>query len=292
MDYIARSFTFIAIYGVSYGMVIFLISIGLVVTMGLMRVVNLAHGAFAALGGYLCTYLVTSYSVPFLPAVVLATIAVAAFSVALERTIYTRIYRASELDQVLLTIGLIFVTVAGLNFVFGPNVQPSRLSPLLESNIDLLGRSVQIYRLFVIGAGAAVVVGLWYLFERTSFGARLRAAVDNRPMAQAIGIDVAGLYTKAFVLGSGLAAFGGAVGYGMLPIEPLYPFKYLTLIMIVVALSGFGNMKSAAAVSILVGVIDTAGRYFLPVYGAFVIYAFLIIYLLIQIEDRLIRRKA
>lgn len=284
MEYVARSFTFIAIYGISYGMVIFLISIGLVVTMGLMRVVNLAHGAFAALGGYLCTYLVTSQSIPFGAAVLAATIAISILSFGLEKTVYARIYKASELDQVLLTIGLMFVTVAGLNFFFGPNVQPSRLSPALEENIDLLGRSVQVYRLFVIAVGAIIVGGLWFLFEKTSFGARLRAAVDNRGMAQAIGIDVASLYSKAFVLGSGLAAFGGAVGYGMLPIEPLYPFKYLTIIMIVVALSGFGNMKNAAVVSIAVGIVDTAGRYFFPTYGAFVIYGFLILYLLFRME--------
>jgi branched-chain amino acid transport system permease protein len=292
MDYIARSITFIAIYGISYGMVIFLISIGLVVTMGLMRVVNLAHGAFAALGGYLCTYLVTAQSIPFSVAVLVATAAVAALSFGLERTVYARIYKASELDQVLLTIGLMFVTVAGLNFLFGPNVQPSRLSPVLEANIDVLGRSVQVYRMFVVGVGAVIVAALWFLFEKTSFGARLRAAVDNRPMAQAIGINVTSLYSKAFVLGSGLAAFGGAVGYGMLPIEPLYPFKYLTIIMIVVALSGFGNMKNAAVVSIVVGIVDTAGRYLFPVYGAFVIYGFLIAYLLVRIEGGVKRKSA
>ncbi|QWW72538.1 branched-chain amino acid ABC transporter permease [Rhizobium sp. WYJ-E13] len=292
MEYVARSITFIAIYGISYGMVIFLISIGLVITMGLMRVVNLAHGAFAALGGYFCTYLVTTHSVPFFAAVIFATAAVAIISLGMEKAIYTRIYKATELDQVLLTIGLMFVAVAGLNFLFGPNVQPSRLSPTLEANIDLLGRSVQVYRLFIVAIGAVVVAGLWFLFENTSFGARLRAAVDNRPMAQAIGIDVASLYSKAFVLGSGLAAFGGAVGYGMLPIEPLYPFKYLTIIMIVVALSGFGNMKGAAIVSVLVGIVDTAGRYFFPTYGAFVVYGFLIVYLLLRIEGGFKRKSA
>jgi len=292
MEYVVRSVTFIAVYGVSYGMVIFLISIGLVVTMGLMRVVNLAHGAFAALGGYLCTYLVTAQSIPYVFAVILATAAVSVFSLGMEKAVYTRIYKSSELDQVLLTIGLMFVTVAGLNFFFGPNVQPSRLSPALEANVELLGRSIQVYRLFVVAVGAVIVAGLWFLFEKTSFGARLRAAVDNRRMAQAIGIDVAGLYSRAFVLGSGLAAFGGAIGYGMLPIEPLYPFKYLTIIMIVVALSGFGNMKSAAIVSIAVGIVDTSGRYFFPTYGAFVIYAFLIIYLLARIEGGFKRKSA
>ncbi|HEV2573564.1 MAG TPA: branched-chain amino acid ABC transporter permease [Beijerinckiaceae bacterium] len=292
MDYLVSSLTFIAIYGVSYGMVIFLISIGLVITMGLMRVINLAHGAFAAIGGYLCTALVSSYKLNFYLAVVVATLSVALLSLVVERGIYRQIYRKSELDQVLLTIGLAFITVASLNFLFGPNVVPSQLPADLSGTVELLGRDVQMYRLFVVAVGLVVVVALWALFNWTMFGASLRAAVDNPSMAQAAGIDVSRLFTLAFALGSGLAALGGAVGYGMLPLEPLYPFKYLIIIMIVVALSGFGNMRSAAAVSIAVGVVDTAGRYFFPTYGAFIIYVFVILYLLAQIEGSPLRRKS
>jgi branched-chain amino acid transport system permease protein len=292
MDYLIKSVTFIAIYGVSYGMIIFLMSIGLVVTMGLMRVVNLAHGAFAALGGYVFTYLATTYAVPFWSALLISITVVVLFSVVLERTLYARIYASSELDQVLLTVGLMFVTVAGLNFFFGPNVQPSKLPPMLNSDIELLGRNVQVYRLFVIAVGVIVVAALWYLFDRTSFGARLRAAVDNRTMAQAVGIDVRRLYTIAFSLGSGLAALGGAVGYGVLPLEPLYPFKYLTIIMIAVTLSGFGNMKSAVLASLAIGVVDTAGRYFFPAFGAFFLYALLVVYLIARMDGGFMLRRS
>lgn len=291
MDYLVSSLTFIAIYGVSYGMVIFLISVGLVITMGLMRVINLAHGAFAAVGGYLCTALVSKYHANFYLAALLSTLAVTLFSLLIERAIYRRIYRKSELDQVLLTIGLAFLTVASLNLFFGPNVVPSQLPPSLSGTVEMLGRDVQMYRLFVVAVGLVVVAALWAIFNWTMFGASLRAAVDNPSMAQAAGIDVSRLFTIAFALGSGLAALGGAVGYGMLPLEPLYPFKYLIIIMIVVALSGFGNMRSAAAVSIAVGVVDTAGRYLFPTYGAFIIYVFVILYLLAQIEGSPLRRK-
>jgi branched-chain amino acid transport system permease protein len=284
LDDLTKSLTFIAIYGVSYGMVLFLISIGLVVTMGLMRIVNLAHGAFAAIGGYLCVYLMNTWAVPMIVAAGAATILVAALGVVVERAIYTRLYRTSELDQVLLTIGLLFVTVAALNFFFGPNIMPSKLPASLDANVELFGRFVQLYRLLVVGVGAVILLVLWLVFERTNFGALLRAAVDNRSMAEAVGIDVNRLFSLAFALGAGLAALGGAIGYAMLPLEPLYPFKYLALIMIVVALSDFGNMKSAALVAIAVGVVDTAGRYLLPTFGAFFIYLFLIGYLLLRVR--------
>lgn len=292
MDELIRSVTFIAIYGVSYGMILFLISIGLVLTMGLMRVVNLAHGAFAAIGGYLCVYLMNVWALPMILAVAVATILVATLGVLVERSVYTKIYGASELDQVLLTVGLLFVTASVLNFFFGPNILPSKLPAFLDANVALLGRTVQVYRLFVVGVGALIVLALWLVFDRTNFGALLRAAVDNRSMAEAVGVNVDQLFSLAFALGGGLAALGGAIGYGMLPLEPLYPFKYLSLIMIVVALSNFGDMKSAALVAIAVGIVDTAGRYLLPSFGAFFIYFFLILYLLLRVRRGFYWRRA
>jgi branched-chain amino acid transport system permease protein len=276
MEELLSSLSFIVLYGVSYGVVLFTISIGLVVTMGLMRVINLAHGAFAALGGYLAASLMNQLSMSFWLAVPLAVVAVALFSVFVERLFYVYLYTATELDQVLLTVGLAFVAVAGLNFIFGPNVYPAKLPEVLVLNVDLGIRKFQTYRLFLIADGAVLFGVLWYVFDRTNFGARLRAAVDNRGMAQAIGIDVSKLFSLVFALGSGLAALGGAIGYGILPLEPLYPFKYLVLVLIVVSLSGFGSIKAAAAVAIFIGVMDTGCRYLFPNVGAFIIYGILI----------------
>lgn len=276
MEELLSTLSFIVLYGVSYGVVLFTISIGLVVTMGLMRIINLAHGAFAALGGYLAASLMNQLSMSFWLAVPLAVVAVALFSVLVERLFYVYLYTATELDQVLLTVGLAFVAVAGLNFIFGPNVYPAKLPEVLVLNVDFGIRKFQTYRLFLIADGAVLFGVLWYVFNRTSFGARLRAAVDNRGMAQAIGIDVPKLFSLVFALGSGLAALGGAIGYGILPLEPLYPFKYLVLVLIVVSLSGFGNIKAAAAVAIFLGVVDTGCRYLFPNVGAFIIYGILI----------------
>lgn len=268
--------SFIALYGVSYGVVLFLISIGLVLTLGLMRVVNLAHGAFAAIGGYVAVSFMNAFGVPFVLAAFLAAIVVGLGSIAVERLAYVHLYAASELDQVLMTIGLAFLGTASLNWLFGPDVMPAQLPPALAARVDLGIRTFQVYRIFVVALGAALVLALWLLFDRTQFGARLRAAVDNRGMAEAIGIDVRRLYSIAFALGSGLAALGGAIGFAMLPLEPLYPFKYLTLMLIVVSLAGMGNVKASAVVAILVGVVDTAARYLFPVIGAFLVYGIFI----------------
>jgi branched-chain amino acid transport system permease protein len=268
--------TFIVLYGVSYGMVLFTISIGLVVTMGLMRVLNMAHGVFAAFGGYVALTLMHQYAFGLGGALVIAVVVVALFSIPVERIFFARLYASSELDQVLLTVGLAFLGVAVLNLLFGPDPIPAALPKLLAGDVDLGIRKFQIYRVVVILVGVLLMLALWLVFERTNFGAQLRAAVDNRGMAEAVGINVGRLFMMAFALGCGLAALGGAMGYAILPLEPMYPFKYLTIILIVVALTGFGNIKSAAWVAILVGLVDTAGRYLVPSFGAFIVYFVLI----------------
>lgn len=264
------------LYGVSYGLLLCIISIGLVVTMGLMRVVNLAHGAFAAIGGYLTMGLFTPLGVPFGVAIVIAVLLVALFSIAVERLLYVHLYGASELEQVLLTVGINFIVVAGLTLVFGPNVLPTRLPPSLATSIDLGFRSFETYRLIVLAVGIVVIGGLWLALERTNLGAQLRAAVDNRTMAQATGINVPRLFAITFAVGSALAALGGALGAPLLPLEPLYPFKYLVLVLVIVALSGFGNVKATVFVAMFVGIVDTGARYFLPDSGSFTIYVLLI----------------
>jgi branched-chain amino acid transport system permease protein len=291
LERLLSDLSFIALYGISYGIVLYLMSVGLVVTMGLMRVINLAHGAFAALGGYATVLLMTSSGVPFFVAIPIAVLAVAAFSLVIERLIYVQLYRSSELNQVLMTIGLLFITAASLNAIFGPNLFTARLPVFLDASVDLGFRQIQVYRLAVVAAGIIVIAALWLVFERTSFGAKLRAAVDNRTMTEAIGVNVTRLFSTAFAIGSGLAALGGAIGFPMLPLEPLYPFKYLTLILIVVTLSGFGQLRAAVVVALIVGVADTAGRYLVPSFGAFFIYI-LLIGLLLWRRDGLFAGKA
>jgi branched-chain amino acid transport system permease protein len=277
MEQVLSAALFVVLYGVSYGLVLFTIAIGLVITMGLMQIVNLAHGAFAAIGGYLAVSLMNAAGVPFLASVCAAVTIVVLLSFVLERLIYVRLYGASHLDQILMTLGVNFIVIGAITILFGPNVYPVKLPEFLQGSVDLGLRQFEVYRIFLIVLGLAVVICLWALFERTRFGARLRAAVDNRSIAQVIGIDVDRLFLLAFGIGSGLAALGGAVGAAMLPLEPYYPMKYLMLVLVVVALSGYGNIRASLGVAIIVGLIDTAGRLLVPAAGGFAIYMLLIL---------------
>jgi branched-chain amino acid transport system permease protein len=260
--------------------------------MGLMRIVNLAHGAFAALGGYLAIDLTMNGNVPFPLAVCIAVAIVAIFSVFVERAFFVSLYKASQLDQVILTVGLSFVAIGALSVWYGRNVYPLILPSYLQGSVNLGFRDFEIYRLVVVAVSAAVIIGLWLGFERTNLGAKLRAAVDNRSMTQATGINVPRLFSLTFALGSGLAALGGALGAPMLPLEPYYPFKYLVIVLIIVALSGHGSLRGAIGVSIMIGVVETAVRLIWPEIGAFLIYVVLIVLIVWRREGLFARRSA
>jgi branched-chain amino acid transport system permease protein len=226
---------------------------------------------------------------PFLLALAIAVGLVALLGVVLERTVFVYLYQSSELDQVLMTLGLNFIAIAALTMMFGPNLFPLTQPPFLRGSVDLGFRSFEVYRLFVVAVGALVAAGVFFGIERTAFGARLRAAVDNRSMAQAIGVDTDRLFSASFAIGGGLAALGGGVGAGMLPLEPFYPLKYLVLVLIVVALSGAGNVRSALGAAIFVGIVDTAGRFLMPQLGGFVIYILLIVLVIWRGEGLFVR---
>lgn len=280
MDRLASFLAFVLIDGIAYGMVLFLISVGLSVTMGLMRFVNLAHGAFAAIGGAVAITVMSSLGVNFLLALVVAFIASALLGLLLEPILYAPLYGGDELDQVLMTIGLIFIVIASLNLIFGSTPLPVKLPPWLAVSVDIGIRVVPAYRIFLIVVGALLMVLLWLTLERTEFGARVRAAVENPQMAQAVGIDTRRLFALTFTLGCGLAGQGGALGAEMLPIDPVYPFRYLATFLIVVSLAGFGNIKGSAWVAMMIGVVEAAGRYLLPAIAAFLTYLVMIALLL------------
>ena len=263
----------IGFHGLAFAMVLYLISVGLSVTMGLMGFVNLAHGVFAMLGGYVLTSLMNRYGVPFAAALAASAIATALGSVVVERLLYRRLYGGAELDQVLLTMGLIFMSVAGVTYFWGPLNQPMYLPPWLSGQIDLGFRHFPAYRSFLIVCGAVLVTGLWLALERTRFGAQIRAAVDNLRMAQSVGIDTSRLFTLTFALGSGLAGLGGALGADFLPISPSYALQNLVYFVIVVAVGGLGSIRGPFVAALLIGIADTGFKYLLPELGAFFIYA-------------------
>jgi branched-chain amino acid transport system permease protein len=258
--------------GLAYGMLLFIIAVGLSITMGLMGFINLAHGAFAMAGGYATVSLTQGSGVPFLLALVLAFLLVAAASVLFERTLYARLYRASELDQVLLSIGLVFMAAAAFTFFYGPSPQRVAVPDYLSGQIDLGLRAFPAYRVFLIAVGLGLMAALWLLFERTLLGARIRAAVDNRRMAQSVGIDVEALFTWTFAFGSGLAAVGGGLAVEVVGLSPTFAIQYLVFFLIVVTVGGAGSLWGAFVAALILGFLDNAGKYLWPDGGAFFIY--------------------
>ncbi len=270
----------ILFHGTAYAMILYIISVGLSVTMGLMGFVNLAHGVFAMAGGYVTVTLMNNYGVPFGAALAVAFVVVALISVVLERSLYSRLYGASELEQVLFTIGLIFMAVAAVRYVWGPLPQRMTLPALLSGQIDLGFRTFPVYRTFLIGVSFVLILGLWLGIERTNFGAQVRAAVDNRRMAESLGINTSRLFTLTFALGSGLAAFGGGLGADILAINPSYAVEYLVYFLIVVAVGGLGSIRGPFVAALLLGISDTACKYLVPEFGAFFIFVAMIAVLL------------
>ena len=268
--------------GLAYAMFLFIVSVGLSVTMGLMGFVNLAHGAFAMAGGYLVLTLTRSWGVPFLPSLVIVFLVVGAVSVIFERTLYARLYRATELDQVLLTIGLAFMAIAGFTYFYGPSPQSIRLPSYLTGQIEGGFRSFPTYRVFIIAVGVVLIAALWYVFERTNIGAKIRAAVDNRRMAQSIGIDVDRLFTLTFGIGSGLAALGGGLAIQLVGLSPSFALIYLVFFLLVVAVGGLGSFKGTLVAALILGIFDTAGKYLYADAGGFFIYAIAMAILLIR----------
>jgi len=268
--------------GVAYAMFLFIVSVGLSVTMGLMGFVNLAHGAFAMAGGYLVVTATQTWGVPFPLALVIAAVAIGAISIVFERTLYAGLYGASELDQVLMTIGLTFMMIAAITYFYGPLPEHVRLPDYLTGEINLGFRSFPTYRVFIILIGAALLAVLWYGFERTSLGANIRAAVDNARMAQSIGIDVARLFRISFALGSGLAALGGGLAIQLFGLTPSFAILYLVFFLLVVAAGGSGTLWGTLIAALVLGICDTAGKYLYADAGGFFIYAVAVAILLIK----------
>jgi branched-chain amino acid transport system permease protein len=266
--------------GLAYGVLLFLMASGLSVTMGMMGFVNLAHGAFAMLGGYVAVSLMNRAGWPFLATLPVAFFGVAAASLVVERLLYRRLYRASELDQVLFTIGLVLMAGAGATFFWGASEQLVSMPDYLSGQVIILGYGFNTYRLFLILAGGIVTLALIFGLERTRFGAQIRAAVDDRRMAIGLGIDVDLVFTVTFAIGSGLAGLGGALSVNLLGLDPGFAIKYLVYFLLVVSVGGLGSIKGTLLAALALGISDIGGKYLVPELGAFIIYLLMVALLL------------
>jgi branched-chain amino acid transport system permease protein len=258
--------------GIAYGMLLFLMSVGLSVTLGMMNFVNLAHCSFAMLGGYVTVTLMNDAGWPFFATLPIAFVAAAAASVVLERVFFRRFYHAGELAQCLLTIGIVFVSIAAAAYIYGTDQQPVHLPDYLQGSLHVIGLDFAVYRLVLIAIALAITVLLVVTVEATRFGAKVRAAVNNQRMARGLGIDVDTLFAVTFALGSGLAGLGGALAIAMLGLDPSFALTYLIYVLIVVAVGGLGSIAGSFAAAMLLGVADMAGKYYIPAFGSILIY--------------------
>jgi branched-chain amino acid transport system permease protein len=270
----------IAFDGVAYGMLLFVLACGLSVTLGLMNFINLAHGAFAMIGGYCTVILVNELGVPFVLGVPIAFLVTALIGGIVERTLYVHVYARSHLDQVLFTIGLVFMSVAAVDYTMGSSQRFVQIPDVLQGQYDVFGIGMGKYRLLIIIVCGLLTLALQLMLAKTRFGSRLRAAVDDQRVARGLGINVGAVFGITFAVGSGLAGLGGALGAEILGLDPTFPLRYMIYFLIVVTVGGTSSIIGPFLASILLGVGDVAGKYYVPTLGAFVIYAIMIVVLI------------
>ena len=278
--------------GIAYGMLLFILACGLSVTLGLMNFVNLAHGAFAMAGAYVTVVLTRDAHVPFLLTLPAAFAACALAGLAAERLLYRHLYGRSHLDQVLFSIGLVFMAGAAADYFMGSGKQLVDLPGWLTQPVDLGLISIRLYRLLFMGLCAAIALGLNLFISRTRFGARLRAAVDNPRVASGLGINVAQIFSATFAVGSGLAGLGGAMAAVLFGVSPAFPVEYMVYFLIVVTVGGAGSLAGALVAALLLGICDVAGKYYLPGIGAFAIYGVMVLVLLVRPQGLFARAGA
>jgi len=281
--------------GVAYGMLLFILAVGLCVTMGLMNFINLAHGAFAMLGGYLTVALMQRHGVPFLVCLPLAFLASAVVGALLERTLYRPMYKKPHLDQVLFSIGLAFMAVASADYLMGSQQQIMQLPDWLSGRTELFADTPFVlgmghYRLFIIAVCAALTLGLQYVLSATRFGSRLRASVDDPRAASGLGINVNVVFAATFAVGSGLAGLGGALGAEVLGLDPTFPLKFMVYFLIVVAVGGTTSITAPLLAALLLGIADVAGKYYIPKLGAFIVYTLMIVILIWRPQGLFVRQ--
>jgi branched-chain amino acid transport system permease protein len=277
--------------GIAYGMVLFVLACGLSITLGLMNFVNLAHGVFAMVGGYVTAILMNRLGVPFLATLPFAFLVPAALGLVMERTLYQRLYNRNHLDQVLFTIGLVFMAIAAVDYVMGSQPQLIQLPSWLRGRVDVFGVQVGLYRSFIIVVCGFLVVGLQFVLAKTRFGAQLRAAVDDARVARGLGINTSLVFAATFAAGSGLAGLGGALGAEILGLDPTFPLKFLIYFMIVVTVGGTSSLTGPFYASLLLGIADVAGKYYVPSLGAFVIYTVMIVVLVFRPQGLFVKAR-
>ncbi len=268
--------------GIAYGMLLFVLAVGLAVTLGLMNFINLAHGAFAMAGGYITVLLMNRLGVPFLVCLPLAFLGAALLGALLEPLLYRRMYAKPHLDQVLFSIGLVFIAVTAVDYFVGSMQQNIQVPAWLQGRFDIEWVGIGKYRLFIIVVCAALTLALQWVLSRTRFGAQLRASVDDPRVAGGLGLNVNRIFLLTFAVGSGLAGLGGALGAEVLGLDPSFPLKFMIYFLIVCSVGGTTTITGPLLAALLLGIADVAGKYYLPKLGAFIVYTLMIVILMLR----------
>jgi branched-chain amino acid transport system permease protein len=268
--------------GIAYGMLLFVLAVGLAVTLGLMNFVNLAHGAFAMAGGYVTVLLMNRLGVPFLATLPVAFILTALAGALLERTLYRPMYAKPHLDQVLFSIGLVFMAVTAVDWLIGSQQMMITVPAWLQGRFDFTAVGIGKYRLFIIVLCGLLTVALQAVLTCTRFGSRLRAAVDDARVAQGLGINTSRVFLLTFAVGSGLAGLGGALGAEVFGLDPAFPLKFMIYFLIVVSVGGTTTITGPLLAALLLGIADVFGKYYVPKLGAFIVYTLMIVILTLR----------
>jgi branched-chain amino acid transport system permease protein len=268
--------------GIAYGMLLFVLAVGLAVTLGLMNFINLAHGAFAMAGGYITVLLMNRLGVPFLVCLPLAFIGAALLGAVLEPLLYRRMYARPHLDQVLFSIGLVLMAVTAVDYIVGSMQQNIQVPAWLQGRFDIQWIGIGKYRLFIIVVCAALTLGLQWILSRTRFGSQLRASVDDRRVAGGLGLNVNRIFLLTFAVGSGLAGLGGALGAEILGLDPSFPLKFMIYFLIVCSVGGTTTITGPLLAALLLGIADVTGKYYVPKLGSFIVYTLMIVILMVR----------
>lgn len=271
--------------GLAYGMLLFMISVGLSVIFGLMGIVNLAHGVFFVAGAYIALS-VLDMGANFLVALITAMLAMAVIGVLVigvlvERGLASRSY-GNELGQVLLTFGLAFIFADVIKMVWGSALRTLPTPSALDFSLTFAGITFPAYRLGVMLVGCLLAVVVWYLETRTRIGAIIRAGVDDREMVSALGINVTLVFAGVFAFGAALAGLGGVLAGPILGMHPDMGFEILVVSLIVVVLGGLGTWKGAFVGAILVGMVQTFGQAYFPSLSLVIVFLLMAAVLLIR----------
>ena len=270
-----------ALNGLSYGVLLFLLSVGLTLIFGMLDVVNLAHGSFYLLGAYAGLTLIGATG-NFWLALVVAPVAVGAIGALVERGLLRPLYRRPTLDQVLLTFGLIYFFEDTVKWIWGGRIRSIPAPALFSGSVTLGALTIPSYRLFVIAFGFVMAVVLWLLIEKTRLGSIIRAGVFDAEMAAGLGINIGRVFTGVFAFG---AALGGLSGVIAGPIQSAYPAMGVSILipaLIVVVVGGLGSLKGSLVGSLVIGQAETFGKAWLPAFSMLMIYVVMALIVLLR----------